>query len=161
MVTRTNRIIGLASLALAGASASPALARPTHPPSLRHPQLAAYTLRLSVPKTHVDNHKLIAHIVAHGRASSKVTLEIFGARRSWTPGSCAHDADGEATHAPLIGGHVAFAHVVTKVQVTDRFSETATYDTQRHAFHACAYLYKTSSPTHTLAHAHTSWPAHA
>lgn len=159
MLTRTNRIAGLASLALAGASAGAALAGPTHPRALRHPQLAAYRLRLSVPKTHVEKDKLVAHVVAHGHASSKVTLEIFGARGSWAPGLCAPNAEQEA--ARVIGGHVVFTDVLMKVEVTGRFSETATYDTRRHAFHACAYLYKTSSPTHTLAHAHTSWPANA
>ena len=159
MLTRTNRIAGLASLALAGASAGAAVAEPTHPPALRHPQLAAYTLRLSVAKTHVEKDKLVAHVVAHGHASSKVSLEIFGSRGSWAPGSCAHNAAQEATR--LISGHVVFTDVLMKVEVTGRFSETATYKTGRHAFHACAYLYKTSSPTDTLAHAHTSWPANA
>jgi len=160
MITGVKPIAGLASLALAGASAGAALAGPTHA-ALRHPKLAAYTLRLSVPKTQVEKDKLVAHIVAHGTASSKVTLEIFGARGPWTPESCKKNAEQEGTHAPVINGHVVFTDVLKKVEVTGSFSETAMYDTRRQTFHACAYLYNKSSPTHTLAHAHISWPANA
>ena len=94
---------GPGTLALAGGSAGVALAGPTHL-ALRHPQLATYTLRLSVPKTQVEKDKLVAHIVAHGNASSKVTLEIFGARGPWTPQSCKKNAEEEEPMRPSSTG---------------------------------------------------------
>jgi hypothetical protein len=134
MLTRLKSIAGLATLALAGASSGVALGHGTY-----------FVKFLHVPTTGVDGQP--AYISVHAHADKLADLSVFTSRHT-----CA--ANAELEYNLKRAGN---AHLLIRAQVHGDFVRRDHFFPGQGTYHACAYLYLPSGPTHTVDRAVASW----
>jgi hypothetical protein len=140
MIMGPKWIAALGALALAGGSSGVAVAGPT----IKHPGLGTYVVRVSVPTTPVrEGSTLGADITAHGDSPNRAQLEVFASKVK-----CEHSAGLEKSKG---------SHLIINEKVVGRFSHAVKYVTVKGTWFACAYLYKIGAPNDTLARAEASW----